>query len=915
MRRSWSSTFVAGALLVLLVASSSWGRPAAAQDIEATPPGRLPLAEPATGVLPIPPSDWPQFGGDPAHTGVHHTEALLGPTNVGLSRLLWRTPSTATTGRGAVGGTPISVSQVPTATGVRDLIVFTTRSATLVAVDRATGNQVWTRAFPYPDGTCHYHGDPTLKLCFTESSPAYDDRTGTVYTYGLDGIVHGVRIADGTDSGFAKASTLKPANEKGTSALAMATAKNGHRYLYVASSGYPDPPGSDYQGHVTTFDLTTGTETVFNVMCSDRTFHFTEVPAESCASNAGSVWSRPGVVYDDHNDRILLTTGNAPFDPAQHLWGDTVIALHADGTGESGGPVDSYTPTNHLELGQNDVDLGSLSTAILPAPPGSAVAHVGLQGGKDLKLRLLDLDDLSGQHGPGHVGGELSITQFPYGAWLYGMPTVWVDPADGSTWVFVGNTSGVVAYKLVLGAGNVPQLEVQWQKTISTTTAMVANGLLYLAGTAPCFYDCPSTPTIGAYDVHTGTQLWHDTTLGQTHWQSPVVADGVVLIGDNDGALSAYGVTGTGFTPVTPQRLLDSRGSVGGWGATPLVAGSPRALDVVSASATPATVRAAVLNVTVTGSTANTFVSARPSDAPATSTSLSNVGAGQTIANLATVAVGRFGSVTFSTASGATDLVVDLVGYYDDAAPALFTPRPATRILDSRTAVGDWGAALAAGSPKSLVVRGRGGVPPGATAVAANLTVTEATANSFVSVSPDGAPAGSSINFARGETIANMITLPIGVDGSIQVANAIGAVDVIVDVVGYYQPGTGLRFHPTVPTRVLDDRVGVGATGPWAQGQTRTVPIPIAGGVGEPPVVDPAAVVLNLTATNGTKGSYVSVVPPDADPALSSTLNFGAGQTIAHGSLSASTAHAVKIFNNTGSVDLVADLQGYFTAT
>jgi hypothetical protein len=245
----------------------------------------------------------------------------------------------------------------------------------------------------------------------------------------------------------------------------------------------------------------------------------------------------------------------------------------------------------------------------------------------------------------------------------------------------------------------------------------------------------------------------------------------------------------------------------------------------------------------------------------------------------------------------------------------LFTPRPATRILDSRTAVGDWGAALAAGSPKSLVVRGRGGVPLGATAVAANLTVTEATANSFVSVSPDGAPAGSSINFARGETIANMITLPIGVDGSIQVANAIGAVDVIVDVVGYYQPGTGLRFHPTVPTRVLDDRVGVGATGPWAQGQTRTVPIPIAGGVGEPPVVDPAAVVLNLTATNGTKGSYVSVVPPDADPALSSTLNFGAGQTIAHGSLSASTAHAVKIFNNTGSVDLVADLQGYFTAT
>ena len=57
--------------------------------------------------------------------------------------------------------------------------------------------------------------------------------------------------------------------------------------------------------------------------------------------------------------------------------------------------------------------------------------------------------------------------------------------------------------------------------------------------------------------------------------------------------------------------------------------------------------------------------------------------------------------------------------------------------------------------------------------------------------------------------------------------NLSGNVDVIADVAGYYQSGTGKAFHPINPGRVLDSRpaTNVGAyTTPWTTGTSRDVP-------------------------------------------------------------------------------------------
>ena len=77
-------------------------------------------------------------------------------------------------------------------------------------------------------------------------------------------------------------------------------------------------------------------------------------------------------------------------------------------------------------------------------------------------LRLLNLDNLSGQGQPGKTGGEVFTISLPVGGQILTQPAVWVNPADGGVWVFVSNGSGLAALQFVLdGSGN-PSLQSRW---------------------------------------------------------------------------------------------------------------------------------------------------------------------------------------------------------------------------------------------------------------------------------------------------------------------------------------------------------------------------------------------------------------------------------------------------------------------
>jgi hypothetical protein len=473
--------------------------------------------------------DWLQFGGDSQHSGNNPAETVLTPANVSALVQKYQVTLSAT-----ADSTPVFLEGVTTPSGVKDLLFVTTRDGRIIALDAQSGAQVWTHQ--YGPGACQINS--TGGACYTTSSPAIDPSGDYVYSYGLDGNVHKYQTGDGTEiigGGWPEPTTLKGFDEKGSSALSIATS-NGVTYLYVVHGGYPGDNG-DYQGHVTAINLATGAQNVFNAACSDQAGHLRHLGGgvlPTCATPRNAIWSRPGVIYDAGTDRIFMGTGNGVYDGI-HQWSESVIALHPDGTGGSGvnagQPLDSYTPSNFQSLDNGDTDLGSTAPAILPVPANSKVQHLAVQSGKDSQLRLLNLANLSGQGAPGHVGGEIgAIISVPQGGGVLSQPAVWVNPADTSTWVFIVNNSGASGLRLNVDASGNPSLVAQWHNGQGGTSPVVANNMVFsLSGS-----------TIRALDPLTGNVLWSLARSGGFHWESLIVANGAVYATDGSNHLTAY---------------------------------------------------------------------------------------------------------------------------------------------------------------------------------------------------------------------------------------------------------------------------------------------------------------------------------------------------------------------------------------
>jgi len=513
-------------------------------------------------------TDWLQFGYDMAHSGFNRNERSY-PTQSG-NRVLYHYALPATAG--LVDSAPVYVGNVATASGARNMLFLVSKNGTLLALDADSQSLsvLWSKR---PLGTG----------LVTNGSAAIDPDRLHVYAFGLDGKVHKYNISNGsevTGGGWPQVSTLKPDQEKGAAGLSIATAQNGTTYLYSVVSGYIDDT-SDYQGHVTAINLATGAQSVFNTQCSNLAIHFV---ASGILSGAGQndcmrigggnsgIWGRPGSVYDAGLNRIFITTGNGDFDPANVKgngmdWGDSVLALNPDGSGAGGGmPLDSYTPTTYgsdnpqAGLEGFDADLGAVTLALIPPPPGTAAAylHLGVQAGKDGCLRLLNLANLSGAGGPAHVGGELQAINFPGGVncatgqdgpEIKSQPAVWVNPADRSTWVYVTTDfAGMAAYKVVLDGSGRPSLSLKWTGH-SATSPIVANGVVYITSDARLY----------AYDAVSGAELvsdsstWSTTLFNDTHWQSPIIVNGRI-----------YAVDGVNPTPESQLWVYELDGVFSG---------------------------------------------------------------------------------------------------------------------------------------------------------------------------------------------------------------------------------------------------------------------------------------------------------------------------------------------------------------
>jgi hypothetical protein len=213
---------------------------------------------------------------------------------------------------------------------------------------------------------------------------------------------------------------------------------------------------------------------------------------------------------------------------------------------------------------------------------------------------------------------------------------------------------------------------------------------------------------------------------------------------------------------------------------------------------------------------------------------------------------------------------------------------------------------------------GRGGVPAtGVTGVIVNLTATSPTTAGWLSVGPSGSALGTSnLNFSAGQTIANRVVTGVGADGKVTIHNGAGTVQVIVDVVGWFSDASAAasttgRYLGLLPTRVLDTRFGLGGVRTLSPGQTL---VGIAGVGGIPPG-GTVAVIMNLTATNGTApGDFLSLYPSDVTNPNTSDINFSAGENRANHVVSRLGGDGkVALYNATGQVDAIIDVSGYYS--
>jgi hypothetical protein len=370
------------------------------------------------------------------------------------------------------------------------------------------------------------------------------------------------------------------------------------------------------------------------------------------------------------------------------------------------------------------------------------------------------------------------------------------------------------------------------------------------------------------------------------------------------GAASAY-------TPVVPVRIMDTRTAGGALGA-----GATRDLVVTGASPlAPAGATAVVLNVTVTNTTAPSFLTVYPAGSTRPLASNLNWLPGTTVPNLVEVPTGTGGAVTFYNLAGSVDVIADLQGYFTTPSgtaggEVALTP---ARITDTRSGSGyaNAGSGLSAGGSLDIQVTGQGGVPAsGVAGVILNATVTNTTAPSFLTVWPTGAPRNtvSNLNWMTGDTIPNRVFVPVGSGGKVSVYSPAGTVDVIIDVGGYFtsSTATGAAFTPQSPVRIADTRV----TGPTL-GPGSTYTLQVGGTNGVP--ANASAVILNVTTTNTTAPSFLTVYPSTATRPFASDLNWLTGVTRPNLTVATlGSTGAVSFYSPTGSVDVIADLFGYF---
>lgn len=442
-------------------ASSTSGKPAPG------PTPTTPTAPPAGGPTAPAPADWFTYHGNAGRSGNVPGSPAAGRLSVTWSRQLG----------GAVYGQPLVIG---------DVVVAATESDQVYGLDRATGAVLWHTSVgtPVPIGQqpC---GD--LNPLGVTSTGVYDPQTELVYFVAQSGttshLLVGLRVSDGKIMLVSDVPSPdhQPAEDQQRGALAL-TAGN----IYVVFGGHFGDCGS-YVGSVVAMPAS-GRGSIVSYL----------VPT----SRQGGIWASAGPVVGP-DGTIYVGAGNGAATQGSYDGSDSVTAL-TPGLKQIG----IFAPANWRMLSANDLDLGSMSPALLS---DGRILQVGKSG----VGYLLDASHLGG------IGGQLA--QGPV------CPAFGGAAVSGSI-VYVPCITGLAAVDTV---GS--RVSVRWRGPAGASgSPVIGGGAVWVAS--------PGSGILYELDPGTGVIRDQIDLGGQLpHFVSPTLSGSLALVGTMTGVVAVSG--------------------------------------------------------------------------------------------------------------------------------------------------------------------------------------------------------------------------------------------------------------------------------------------------------------------------------------------------------------------------------------
>jgi hypothetical protein len=130
---------------------------------------------------------------------------------------------------------------------------------------------------------------------------------------------------------------------------------------------------------------------------------------------------------------------------------------------------------------------------------------------------------------------------------------------------------------------------------------------------------------------------------------------------------------------------------------------------------------------------------------------------------------------------------------------------------------------------------------------------------------------------------------------------------------GTATPAADGFYHPLTPFRILDTRSGPQGVPSGSVGPDSEIIVDVTGGASGVPGTGVSAVVVNVTGTQATDRTYLTLYPSGQSRPGTSNLNLGPGEDVANlATVKVGADGNIKVYNRSGQTQVVVDIVGWY---